>query len=171
MFFSGEPRNDLENIKSKTGISRFRLPKIHFWFLLVNFGHASTSRGFPVTGFRVADGAEGRDWQSCPGKITLSWARISNSKYFEFELDFVLRISRFPPDHLRTSRGSFSAVSTQASKYARSFSKKKRNPGIRAQLNTPILESKYSLEWRIFRHSLESSWRDLQDLLTYSYTA
>ena len=37
-------------------------------------------------------------------------------------------------NHLQTLRGVFSAVSTQESKYVRSFSKEKRNPGIRAQL-------------------------------------
>ena len=43
----------------------------------------------------------------------VNWARISNSRFLEFELEFLpLKFSKVPPNHLHTLRDSFSAVST-----------------------------------------------------------
>ena len=45
-------------------------------------------------------------------RTTVIWACISNSRYLEFELDFLpLQISKLPPNQVHTLRGSFSAVS------------------------------------------------------------
>ena len=45
-------------------------------------------------------------------RTTVIWACISNSRYLEFELDFLpLQISKFPPNQVHTLRGSFAALS------------------------------------------------------------